>query len=67
MVLAVSCAARCRTVQLMVRLEIDGFGCASPSFARRQMDENELLELNADLMVVIREKQEEGALDDAIA
>ncbi|CAM9727151.1 unnamed protein product, partial [Scytosiphon promiscuus] len=31
------------------------------------IDENELLELNADLMVLIREKQEQGALDDAIS
>lgn len=30
------------------------------------INENELLELNADLMVLIREKQEQGALDDAI-
>lgn len=31
------------------------------------MDENGLLDLNVDLMEVIREKQEEGALDEAIA
>lgn len=31
------------------------------------MDENELLELNADLMEVIRERQEAGALDEAVA
>lgn len=30
------------------------------------INENELLELNADLMVLIREKQEQGALADAI-
>ncbi|CAM9210620.1 unnamed protein product, partial [Laminaria digitata] len=31
------------------------------------MNENELLELNADLMVLIREKQEQGALADAVS
>ncbi|CAM9427188.1 unnamed protein product [Ascophyllum nodosum] len=31
------------------------------------MDENELLELNADLMILIREKQEKGALNEAIS
>lgn len=30
------------------------------------INENELLELNADLMVLIREKQEQGALADAV-
>lgn len=30
------------------------------------INENELLELNADLMVLIREKQEQGALEDAV-
>lgn len=30
------------------------------------MNENDLLDLNVDLMEVIREKQEEGALDEAI-
>lgn len=29
------------------------------------MNENELLELNADLMILIKEKQERGALHDA--
>ena len=31
------------------------------------INENELLELNADLMLLIREKQQEGALADAVA
>lgn len=31
------------------------------------MNENELLELNADLMLLIREKQQEGALADAVS
>lgn len=34
--------------------------------ANMSINENELLELNADLMVLIREKQEQGALADAI-
>lgn len=31
------------------------------------VNENELLELNADLMLLICEKQEQGALDEAIS
>ena len=31
------------------------------------MNENELLELNADLMMLIREKQEQGELADAVS
>lgn len=30
------------------------------------MNEKELLELNADLMILIREKQEQGTLNEAI-